>query len=138
MDASMRYLNPDLTDRVNKLVELTYGTRPPPPKLSSNVTHAKYKEELEKYEMDLMKVNNFNMLIRNVPSFAIQAPEMKKVKVTHSNMRDTFNVFGTVKKIQLFKGNAYISFKTKKQALETHKLINNMQLGENIIKTKVI
>ena len=138
MDSSLHYLNPSLTDRVNRLIELTYGTIPPPPKFDKNVTHCIYKECMEKYENELMKINGFNILIKNVPLFAIRSSDRKKVKVSYSNMRDTFNDFGHLKKLEMFKGNAYIGFKTKKEASDTHKLINNMQLGENIIKTKVI
>ena len=138
MDSSLRYLNPSLTDRVNHLIEMTYGITPPQPKFEKNVTHCVYKEHLETYENELMKINGFNLLVKNVPLFAVQSSDRKKVKVSYANMRDTFNDFGHLKKIELFKGNAYLGFKTKKEASETHKLINNMQLGENIIKTKVI
>ena len=138
MDSSLRYLNPSLTDRVNHLIEMTYGITPHPPKFEKNVTHCMYKERLETYENELMKINGFNLLVKNVPLFAVQSSDRKKVKVSYANMRDTFNDFGHLKKIELFKGNAYLGFKTKKEASETHKLINNMQLGENIIKTKVI
>jgi len=138
MDSSLRYLNPSLTDRVTRLIELTYGIIPPPPKFEKNVTHCIYKERLETYENELMKINNFNLLIKNIPLFAVRSSDRKKVKVSYANMRDTFNDFGQVKKLEIFKGNAYLGFKTGKEASETHKLINNMQLGENIIKTKVI
>ena len=89
-------------------------------------------------ENELMKINNFNLLIKNIPLFAVRSSDRKKVKVSYANMRDTFNDFGHIKKLEIFKGNAYLGFKTGKEASETHKLINNMQLGENIIKTKVI
>ena len=138
MDSSLRYLNPVLTDRVNKLIEITYGVIPAPPKIEKNVTHNVYREQLEKYEIELLNLNGFNFMIKNLPIFAIQSSNKKKVKVSYANMRDTFNEFGQVKKLKLFRGNAYIGFESKKDATETHNLINNMQMGENIIKTKVI
>lgn len=138
MHSYLRYLNPPLTDRVNKLIEITYGNVPPSPKCEKNITHCDYREKLETYENELMKINGFNFLVKNVPLYAVQSTDNKKVKVAYANMRDTFNGFGHVKKIELFKGNAYIGFATHHEAKETHRLINNMQLGENIIKSKVI
>ena len=138
MNSALRYLNPVLTDRVNHLLENTYGHLPSPPKLSNGITHAEYREKLENYEIELIKVNGFNFMIKNVPLYAQNSATKKDVKVTYAALRDTFNEFGTVKKISVFRGVVFLTFKTKKQAEETHNLINNMQLGKNIIKTKVI
>ena len=138
MNTTLRYLNPVLTDRVNHLLDNTYGPLPSPPKLSSGVTHAEYREKLENYEIELIKVNGFNFMIKNVPLFAQSSSTKKNVKVTYAALRDTFNEFGNVTKISVFKGTVFLTFKTRKQAEETHDLINNMQMGKNIIKTKVI
>lgn len=138
MDPSLRYLNPVLTDRVNHLLEKTYGVLPEPPKLTKKMTHAQYKDELEKFEERLMKSNNFNLMIKNVPRFAISSETKKMVKVTYLALRDTLNQFGRVYKIEVFNGNVYIGFHKQNDAVSTHSQINNMQMGENIIKTKVV
>ncbi len=138
MNSALRYLNPVLTDRVNHLIDNTYGPIPTPPKLSNGITHAEYREKLENYEIELIKANGFNFMIKNVPLYAQSSATKKDVKVTYAALRDTFNEFGTVRKISVFKGVVFLTFKTKKQAEETHNLINNMQMGKNIIKTKVI
>ena len=138
MNSALRYLNPVLTDRVNHLIDNTYGPLPSPPKFTNGITHAEYHEKLENYEIELIKTNGFNFMIKNVPLYAQSSATKKDVKVTYAALRDTFNEFGTVRKISVFKGVVFLTFKTKKQAEETHKLINNMQMGKNIIKTKVI
>ena len=138
MNSALRYLNPMLTDRVNHLIDNTYGPLPSPPKLTNGITHADYREKLENYETELIKANGYNFIIKNVPLYAQSSATKKDVKVTYAALRDTFNEFGTVKRINVFKGVVYLSFKTKNQAEETHNLINNMQMGKNIIKTKVI
>lgn len=137
MNSSLRYLNPVLTDRVNHLIENTY-TSIPLPKLSKCITHAEYREKLETYEIELMKKNGFNFMIKNVPQYAQNSLTRKDVKVTYAALRDTFNEFGDVKKICVFKGTVFLIFKTQNQAKETHDLINNMQIGKNIVKTKAI
>ena len=138
MNSALRYLNPVLTDRVNHLIDNTYGILPTAPKLQTDMTHAKYREKLENYEIDLMKANGFNFMVKNVPLFAQSSATKKDVKVTYAALRDTFNEFGTVRKISVFKGVVYLTFKNNKQATDTHKLINNMQMGKNILKTKCI
>ncbi len=138
MNSALRYLNPVLTDRVNHLIDNTYGPLPSPPKLTNGITHTEYREKLENYEIELIKTNGFNFMIKNVPLYAQSSATKKDVKVTYAALRDTFNEFGTVRKISVFKGVVFLTFKTKKQAEETHNLINNMQMGKNIIKTKVI
>lgn len=138
MNSTLRYLNPVLTDRVNHLIDNTYGPLPSPPKLTNGITHAEYREKLENYEIELIKTNGFNFMIKNVPLYAQSSATKKDVKVTYAALRDTFNEFGTVRKISVFRGVVLLTFKIKKQAEETHSLINNMQMGKNIIKTKVI
>jgi hypothetical protein len=138
MDYSLRYLNPVLTDRVNHLLEKTYGVQPHPPLLFKTMTHNQYRGELEEFEERLMKLNKFNILIKNVPRFAESAATKTRVKVTYVALRDTFNQFGEVRKIEVFNGNVYIGFHKKSHATSTHDQINNMQMGDNIIKTKVI
>ena len=138
MNSALNYLNPVLTDRVNHLIENTYGPLPVAPKLHNRITHAEYREKLEIYEIELAKANGFNFMVKNVPLYAQSFTTKKDVKVTYAALRDTFNEFGTVRKVSVFKGVVYITFRDKKEAEDTHDLINNMQLGKNIIKTKVI
>jgi len=138
MDSSLRYLNPTLTDRVNNLLEKTYGEQPRTPLLFKTMTHNQYKNELENFEERLMKLNKFNILIKNVPRFAESAATKTRVKVTYVALRDTFNQFGKVRNIEVFNGNVYIGFHKKIHATSTHGQINNMKMGDNIIKTKVI
>jgi len=138
IDATYRYLNPPLTDKINHLFDKIKGVALPPLKIDKTPNNNQYKEILEEYEIKLLKANRFNFIVRNVPINAIQARDGQKIKVTYTALRDTFNQFGDVKKLEICRGSAYVAFKNKTQAKETHKLINNMQIGENIIKTKVI
>lgn len=133
-----RYLNPVLTDRINHLTEKIQRFTLPPPEFEKTPTNNKYKEILEEYEIKFLKKNGFNFIIRNVPRTAIESYSGKKVNVTYASLRDTFNQFGSVRNLEICRGNVYITFKTTKQAMGTHDLINNMQMGENIIKTQVI
>jgi hypothetical protein len=138
MDSSMRYLNPLLTDRVNHLIKITYTPIPDAPKITKNMTYNDYKTNLEIFETNLLKNLGFNFIIKNVPNFAIDSETRKEVKVTYAALRNTFNQFGNVLKIDVFMGNVYLKFKTQAQCDETHKQLDNMKIGNNIIKTKVI
>lgn len=138
IDEKYRYLNPPLTDRINHLTDKLKGVIPQPPTFEKKLTHNEYKDILESYEIKLLKENRFNFIIRNVPLKAVSASTGENIKVTYVSLRDTFNQFGDVKRLEICRGNAYIAFKNKTQAKETHNLINNMQMGENIIKTQVI
>ena len=139
MDSSLRYLNPVLTDRVEHLKEMICGVLPTPPKLWKGMPSDKYNSYLEKYEIDLAKANQFNFTIKNLPIFAMRKSDNQKVKVTYAAMKDTLNELGgKVERIEIFKGTAYIKFNSKMEAKEIHDLINNMQMGNNILKTKVI
>ena len=137
-DEKYRYLNPPLTDRINHLIDKLKGVVVSPPLLDGKLTNNKYRELLESYEIKLLKKNRFNFIVRNIPLTAIQASNGEKIKVTYVALRDTFNQFGEVKKLEICRGSAYVAFKNNKQAVETHALLNNMQLGENIIKTNFI
>ena len=130
-------MNPQLTDRVSHFYDITYK-KPDLPTFYSKISYSAYTRMLEELENELMKINEFNFIIKNIPKKAMEQDSRKNVKITYSNMRETLNQFGKVQKIDIYHGTVCVKFRTSQQACGTHELINNMQLGENIIKTKVI
>jgi len=137
MDYTYKYMNPQLTERVSHLYDITYK-KPNLPTFYSKILYNEYTQMLEELEKNLMKINKFNFIINNIPKKAMEQNSKKNVKITYSNMRETLSQFGKVQKIEIYHGTVYVQFITFQQAFSTHELINNMQLGENIIKTKVI
>ena len=138
MEPTLRYMNPMLTDRVNHLISITYAKMPEKPKVWKGMTHNQYRDTLENYESELMKANGFNFMVKNLPTQALRACDRKNIKVSYNAIRDTFNQFGNVKKLEIFKGTGYIGFKNSKQSKEVHETLNRMVIGENVLRTKAI
>jgi hypothetical protein len=136
MDSSLRYLAPDDHDRVRKLLE-RYPCEYP--NISNHIQLSKifrdpkkYSELLEKIELFAIRKAGFNFVIKNVPEWAELRDSRNTVRVGLEEMRDTLELFGSVKKIDMVRDTVYSHLDDPDPC---HKLINNMLLGENIIRT---
>ena len=96
-------------------------------------------EQAFKYILNIMlKRANINFTIDNVPDYGIRKSDNLPDRITARSVHDTMSGFGLVDNAVVFKHRAYIWFKDVKDAKNTHKLINNMMIDRNIIKTAVI
>jgi hypothetical protein len=138
MDSSLRYLSPSDHDTVKKLLE-----RHPCdyPNLNTQIQlvkifkdSKKYTELLERIELFILKNAGFNFVVKNVPEFAELRESRKTVRVGLEEMRETLEQFGTVETIGMVRDVVYAKFDDPEPC---HRLINSMQMGQNILSTKI-
>ena len=139
MDPSLRFLAPREHDRVQELFKKFPCEYP---KLSTCIqvikifkVPAKYIELLEKVEMFIVRNAKFNCVIRNIPDVGQLRDTGATTKIGYQEMKDTLNQFGNLENIEIVKGTVYAKFDNPEPC---HKLINNMQMGQNIITTKLV
>jgi hypothetical protein len=138
MDNSLRFLAPREHDRVNDLfkrhpcVYPQLKTHLQVIKIFKDVP--KYLNLLEKIEFFIIRQSGFNLIIKNIPEQAELRETNIVTKVGHQEMRETLEQFGKVEHLDLIRGVAYVKYDNPEPC---HKLINNMQMGQNIITTKI-
>jgi hypothetical protein len=98
----------------------------------------KFTMFLTSVEKHVMTHNGFNMIIRNVPRVAEMRESKQAVEVKYAHIRDTLREFGYLVTFHMIRGTVYVKFAEKDTATRTHGLINNMQMGTNILKTEII
>jgi hypothetical protein len=138
MDQTLRYLSPYEHDRVQKLLE-RYPCEYPNMNTQIQLVKIfrdskKYLELLEKIELFILKNAGFNFMVRNVPEFAELGENRRTVRVGLEEMRDTLEQFGTIENIGMVRNVVYARFDDPEPC---HKLINCMQMGQNILSTKI-
>jgi hypothetical protein len=93
---------------------------------------------LASIETHIMQHNGFNMIIRNVPRVAEMRESKQAVEVKYAHIRDTLRQFGYLVTFHMIRGTVYVKFAEKDTATRTHGIINNMQMGSNILKTELL
>ncbi len=139
MDPSLRFLAPREHDRVQELLRRFPCEYP---KLATCLqvikifkVQAKYIELLEKVELFIIRQLGFNFILRNIPDVGQLRETGTITKIGYQEMKDTLNQFGNLENIEIIKGTVYAKFDNPEPC---HKLINNMQMGQNIITTKLV
>lgn len=140
MDSSLRFLAPLEHDRVNELFKKYNCVYPNNIKTQIQLLKilkisSKYIELLDKIELFILKNHEFNFMLRNLPEFAQLREDNKTTSVGYTETMDTLIQFGNVNKLEIIKGTVYAKFDNPEYC---HKTINNMQIGKNIISTKII
>ena len=137
MDQSLRRLAPAEHDRVQRLLERYPCDYP---KLSTHIQiikifkdSKKYTELLEKMETFIIKNAGFNIIVKNVPEWAELRETREAVRVGLDEMRETLEQFGPVHNIGMIRGTVYARFDNPEPC---HRVINMMQIGQNIVHTK--
>jgi RNA recognition motif-containing protein len=141
----LRYLNPVMWDRVSKLIlhescddkflrKFEEALRA----VSITKSREKFESILKEIETRVCKFSKYNMKVQNIPEKGILRDTNTETKIGYQNMRDTFGQFGNVKDLMMAKGTAYVQFSNKSDSIKTCKLINNMKMGNNIIKAEII
>ena len=115
----------ELVKQVNHMLNL-HNIRPNPEKFIGMIT---------RLETHLLKNSEYNFVIKNIPSHSTGKYDNRVSRVTYTAMRDTLNEFGCVRNIFLSHGTGYFTMTNHHQ---THELLNNMQLGKNIIRTACV
>lgn len=98
----------------------------------------RFETFLTNVETIVLKTNGFNMLIRNIPSFAQLSETDEQVAIKYVHIRDTLRQFGTLTMFHMIRGTVYVKFSKNDTCLRTHSTINNMMMGTNILKTEVL
>lgn len=142
MDKSIRYLYPAGYDRVEFLMK---KTKLSPPRFETDFRIIQARRDKKKFiklmddsEEYLLKKSVFNIVIRNIPSEAEYLENNMKTKVTRKDLRETFEQFGDIDKLEIVHKHLYLKFKNNKDALTTHDLVNNMQMGDSKLKSDCI
>ena len=138
MDHSLRSLSPREHDTVQKLLE-RYPCEYPNMTTQFQLVKIfrdskKYSELLERIELFILNRAGFNLIVKNVPQFAELRESRNTVRVGLEEMRDTLEQFGKVENIGMVRDVVYARFDDPEPC---HRLINNMQMGQNIISTKI-
>ena len=145
-----RILEPGVYDRVNHLLETTILDDPIMLQKLDNLTKIlnassssvaakeKFVDVMTKVELHLLKKSRYNFTVRNIPEMAILSDTRLETRVTYSNIRDTVEQFGgggQIFSMYMNHGVAFFEMSTHAAVVETHKTLNRMQLGKNIITT---
>jgi hypothetical protein len=81
---------------------------------------------------------NISLVIKNVPDYGIRKSDNLPDRITARSIHDTMGEFGSVRDAVVFKNHAYVWFDEIDDAYNTHSLINQMKMGNNIITTSVV
>ena len=139
----LRYLDPKGYDRVSFLEKNSNYTPYYKKYIEKtlkviNITKSKEKFQtlMGETEAFLVKQSNYNIIIKNIPMHAELSEVPIVEKVTHRHLRDTFNKFGTFNALDIIQNNLYIQFRKHEDAKNTHKSINGMCMGKNILSSE--
>ena len=125
---SLRHFAPRYTDRVNELCKNCTGAYIGLD--ASTIKNRKmYVDALHEIEKVCMQNEGFNFMMSNLPSVEQGEP------VDFPRVHTTIEPLGDVEKGLLIRGTAYVKFVDPQVAEEAHKLLNGMQISDNIIQT---
>ena len=140
MFTAVYYLNPRGCSRLMDLMGTnTFPKAEPIIQMISELTNpvlAKTKLDilLDKLENELVK-NNFNFILKNIPDSAPLSETGIIETITYSHMRDTLSQFGKLSRLKIIRGTVYVKFTEQTSCVLCHSLLNNMQIGTNIVTT---
>tara|TARA_R110002072_G_scaffold139483_1_gene283135 strand:+ start:23713 stop:24162 length:450 start_codon:yes stop_codon:yes gene_type:complete len=98
----------------------------------------KMNEAFSKLIKEQLLCANISLVIENVPNYGIRQSDNLPDRITAKSIHDTMWQFGSVRDAVVFKNHAYVWFDEIEDAFHTHSLINQMKMGDNIIKTCVV
>ena len=141
MFKSVSYLDPRAFDRVSELigtvsVETTNAVSVISILAKLRPVDAKTKLDtlLNKLEKSYAK-SRYNFVLRDIPVSAPLRDSGVIETVGYQHMRDTLSQFGNVSDIQIVRGTVYVKFVEQSSCVLCHSMINNMQIGDNIVRT---
>ena len=98
----------------------------------------KMTEAFSKLIKEQLMCANVSLVIENVPNYGVRQSDNLPDRITAKSIHDTMWQFGSVRDAVVFKNHAYVWFDEIDDAYNTHALINQMKMGDNIITTAVI
>ena len=122
--------------KISEASKNTFMARARVAKALKNVV--KMQEAFAKLIKEQLLCANVSLVIENVPDIGVRASDNLPDRITAKSIHDTMWQFGSVRDAVVFKNHAYVWFDEIDDAYNTHALINQMQMGNNIITTKVI
>ena len=140
------YCNPNLCTIIRYLVRYDNLSENDINKFLIKVNVAKISDKKDKLndafnkliKIQLKNADGINFIISNIPKVGISKYDNKSISVNKKSIKDTMQCFGDVKKVDIHNNNAYIWFNNNKEDVKKiHNLLNNMQMGENIISTYI-
>jgi len=140
----LRYLNPKGCDRTIDLmsysndIHIDDKTVQELQLITISRKADKLQGVLDKLEIQIMKSCGFNFAIHNIPTHASDLVTDVVTPTNYENIRATLEQFGKVDQLKIIRGTVYTRFSNSNVCNSTHSLINNMQMGENIINTLVV
>ena len=148
MFTTVHYLNPKGCSRVMDLMAITEaGTFPKfvpiiqlisvLAKMNPVSATAKLNTLLDKLEKELVK-NNFNFILKNIPDSAPLSGSGIIETIKYPHMRDTLSQFGKLSNLKIIRGTVYVKFTEQTSCVMCHSLVNNMQIGTNIVTTQCV
>ena len=148
MFKTVRYLNPKGCDRVTDLMNsVMYESFPraiPIIQMISVLVNIKPIDArnklillLDKLEKELVK-GNFNFILKGIPDSAPLSGSGDIVVIGYPHMRDTLSQFGKFTKLRIIRGTVYVKFTEQTSCVMCHSLVNNMQIGDNIVTTECV
>lgn len=128
-----RHVDANYHDRVRHLLAIC----PKQPKMDK-FDPSRIRKIFRDMESNLAKQSSYNLVLENLPKYATEAETNKTVQITYTALRDTFDQFGKVDNIQIINGTGVVYFKFRKEedADTVFKLVNKMQIGNNIVTLK--
>ena len=148
MFTTVRYLNPKGCSRVMDLMVITEaGTFPKVVpiiqmiaalgKINPVLAKTKLNTLLDKLEKELVK-NKFNFILKNIPDSAPLSGSEIIETIKYPHMRDTLSQFGELTRLKIIRGTVYVQFTEQTSCVMCHSLVNNMQIGNNIVTTQCV
>jgi len=148
MFKTVRHLNPRGCDRITQLIEKINSAIDPKwvkiIDIISLLANVKKDEAREKLNLLINRIekqvakNNFNFILKGIPNSAPLRETGLIENIGYVHMRDTLSQFGTISKLHIVNGTVYVKFTEPTSCVMCHSLINNMQIGENIVTSECI
>ena len=141
----LRYLNTKISDRVLYLMKISSCTKVFNDTMINYLRLVKIKKDVIKFnqllvkiEENLLKKSCFNFVIHNIPEYGVVSSSKMVERIGYIHIRDTFEQFGNIEMFDIVRGTVYIKFSDKDIPVYAHNILNNMMIGNQIIRTGVV
>jgi hypothetical protein len=143
MFSKVRHINPKACDRVRDLIrEVTISDYSQTISAIECLHKIKPIDAKKRLDALLSKIEKqairgrFNFILRGLPDSAPLQETNISETIGYPHVRDTMRQFGKFTTIQLIRGTVYVNFVNKSSCTLCHSLVNNMQVGTNIVTTE--
>jgi hypothetical protein len=141
MESAMKFFKHQDPKGYNRILEILKTTKCHP-SFEVSITkellaQGSFPTFLHKVEVHLCKKIGFNMILKGLPEKAPLSETDEEETIGYEHVRDTMKQFGHLISLRIIGDTAYIKFVKREESVKTHRLINNMMMGQNIIKTVV-